>query len=50
MRRLAESKTLRWDGRKDWVRAFYIWDGGLGIWGAIALGALGAWIGARRRE
>jgi prolipoprotein diacylglyceryl transferase len=34
---------------KDWVKAFYIWDGGLGIWGAIALGALGAWIGARRR-
>ncbi|HEU5426763.1 MAG TPA: prolipoprotein diacylglyceryl transferase [Actinocrinis sp.] len=34
---------------KDWVRAFYIWDGGLGIWGAIALGGLGAWIGARRR-
>ncbi|HEY3873330.1 MAG TPA: prolipoprotein diacylglyceryl transferase [Actinocrinis sp.] len=34
---------------KDWVHAFYIWDGGLGIWGAIALGALGAWIGARRR-
>ncbi|MBS2962700.1 prolipoprotein diacylglyceryl transferase [Actinocrinis puniceicyclus] len=34
---------------KDWVRAFYIWDGGLGIWGAIALGAVGAWIGARRR-
>lgn len=34
---------------KDWVRAFYIWDGGLGIWGAIALGAIGAWIGARRR-
>jgi prolipoprotein diacylglyceryl transferase len=34
---------------KDWVHAFYIWDGGLGIWGAISLGALGAWIGARRR-
>ncbi|MGH3414946.1 MAG: prolipoprotein diacylglyceryl transferase [Actinocrinis sp.] len=34
---------------KDWVRAFYIWDGGLGIWGAIALGAVGAWIGGRRR-
>ena len=34
---------------KDWVRMFYIWDGGLGIWGAIALGGLGAWIGARRR-
>jgi prolipoprotein diacylglyceryl transferase len=25
-----------------------IWDGGLGIWGAVALGALGAWIGAQR--
>ncbi len=34
---------------KDWVRAFYIWDGGLGIWGAIFLGGVGAWIGARRR-
>jgi len=30
------------------VRALYIWEGGLGIWGAVALGALGAWIGARR--
>ncbi|MDR2347620.1 MAG: prolipoprotein diacylglyceryl transferase [Bifidobacteriaceae bacterium] len=27
---------------------FAIWNGGLGIWGAIALGAVGAWIGARR--
>ncbi|MEU8353009.1 MULTISPECIES: prolipoprotein diacylglyceryl transferase [unclassified Streptomyces] len=33
----------------DWVDAFKIWEGGLGIWGAIALGAVGAWIGARRR-
>ncbi len=32
----------------DWVKAFYIWDGGLGIWGAIALGAVGGWIGARQ--
>ncbi|WP_067546013.1 prolipoprotein diacylglyceryl transferase [Nocardia crassostreae] len=24
-----------------------IWEGGLGIWGAVALGALGAWIGCR---
>jgi prolipoprotein diacylglyceryl transferase len=31
------------------IRALYIWDGGLGIWGAVALGALGAWIGCRRR-
>ncbi|GEK02888.1 prolipoprotein diacylglyceryl transferase [Streptomyces sp. 1-11] len=34
---------------RDWVDAFKVWEGGLGIWGAIALGALGAWIGARRR-
>ncbi|NJA56579.1 prolipoprotein diacylglyceryl transferase [Streptomyces sp. NEAU-H3] len=33
---------------KDWVNAFKIWEGGLGIWGAIAFGALGAWIGCRR--
>ena len=25
-----------------------VWEGGLGIWGAIALGAVGAWIGCRR--
>jgi prolipoprotein diacylglyceryl transferase len=29
--------------------ALKIWNGGLGIWGAIALGAVGAWIGCRRR-
>jgi prolipoprotein diacylglyceryl transferase len=29
--------------------AVKIWDGGLGIWGAIALGAVGAWIGCRRK-
>jgi prolipoprotein diacylglyceryl transferase len=28
--------------------ALRIWDGGLGIWGAVALGAVGTWIGARR--
>ncbi|HEX2810926.1 MAG TPA: prolipoprotein diacylglyceryl transferase family protein, partial [Kineosporiaceae bacterium] len=28
--------------------ALAIWNGGLGIWGAVALGAVGAWIGARR--
>ncbi len=28
--------------------AVAIWEGGLGIWGAISLGALGAWIGCRR--
>jgi prolipoprotein diacylglyceryl transferase len=30
------------------VAVFYVWQGGLGIWGAIALGGVGAWIGARR--
>ena len=30
------------------IRALFIWDGGLGIWGAVALGAVGAWIGCRR--
>lgn len=28
--------------------AFAIWHGGLGIWGAVALGALGVYIGCRR--
>jgi prolipoprotein diacylglyceryl transferase len=32
------------------IRALYVWQGGLGIWGAIALGALGAWIGCRRHD
>ncbi|MGZ4427562.1 MAG: prolipoprotein diacylglyceryl transferase [Nocardioidaceae bacterium] len=30
------------------VAALYVWQGGLGIWGAIALGAVGAYIGCRR--
>ncbi|MGA8208837.1 MAG: prolipoprotein diacylglyceryl transferase, partial [Nocardioidaceae bacterium] len=32
----------------DPLAALYVWRGGLGIWGAIALGGVGAWIGARR--
>jgi prolipoprotein diacylglyceryl transferase len=31
------------------IDALKIWDGGLGIWGAIALGFVGAWIGCRRK-
>ena len=34
-------------GRNPW-NAFAIWNGGLGIWGAVALGIVGAWIGCRR--
>ena len=33
----------------DPVSALYIWQGGLGIWGAVAFGAVGAWIGCRRQ-
>jgi prolipoprotein diacylglyceryl transferase len=36
------------EGGSGWAGAIRIWDGGLGIWGAVAFGALGAWIGARR--
>ncbi len=34
---------------EDPITALYIWRGGLGIWGAVALGAVGAYIGCRRR-
>lgn len=34
-------------GRRP-VEALFVWQGGLGIWGAVAGGALGAWIAARR--
>lgn len=36
-------------GRNPW-NAFAIWDGGLGIWGAVALGIVGAWVGCRRKH
>ncbi|MBE7190966.1 MAG: prolipoprotein diacylglyceryl transferase [Gordonia polyisoprenivorans] len=41
-------RTYFGNGPKTPVDALKIWDGGLGIWGAVALGAVGAWIGARR--
>lgn len=31
------------------VASLKIWDGGLGIWGAVVLGGVGAWIGCHRR-
>ncbi|MFV2105116.1 prolipoprotein diacylglyceryl transferase [Micromonospora sp. LOL_015] len=30
------------------IEAFYIWQGGLGIWGAVAGGAVGAWLAGRQ--
>lgn len=33
----------------DPLGAFRIWEGGLGIWGAVVLGGVGAWIGVHRR-
>lgn len=35
-------------GRNPWD-ALAIWNGGLGIWGGVALGALGAWLAVRGR-
>ena len=36
------------EGGNPW-QALRIWEGGLGIWGAVSLGALGAWFGCRRQ-
>ncbi|MEY3515235.1 MAG: hypothetical protein RLY38_387 [Actinomycetota bacterium] len=32
---------------QNWVDAFKIWNGGLGIYGAIFFGGIGAWIGCK---
>jgi len=31
-----------------WYRMFYVWEGGLGIWGAIAFGFVTAWLMCRK--
>jgi len=36
-------------GGRGFLATFKIWEGGLGIWGAIALGAFGAYIGCARQ-
>jgi prolipoprotein diacylglyceryl transferase len=33
---------------RTWYRMFYVWEGGLGIWGAVAGGALVAWWRCRK--
>lgn len=35
-------------GGKGFLGALRVWEGGLGIWGALALGGVGAYIGCRR--
>jgi phosphatidylglycerol---prolipoprotein diacylglyceryl transferase len=43
-------RTYFGDGGAGPIAALRIWDGGLGIWGAVALGGVGAWIACRRRD
>lgn len=31
------------------IHALFIWEGGLGIWGAVALGGVGAWLACRSK-
>jgi len=46
---VATNPELYWGAHgQGTVAALEIWHGGLGIWGAIAGGAVGAWIGCRR--
>ncbi|MFI6913789.1 prolipoprotein diacylglyceryl transferase [Streptosporangium sp. NPDC050284] len=37
------------DAPNEPIEALYIWNGGLGIWGAVALGGVGVWLGCRNR-
>ncbi|HEY7054592.1 MAG TPA: prolipoprotein diacylglyceryl transferase [Mycobacterium sp.] len=46
---MTDWKTYFGDDGAGFIAALKIWDGGLGIWGAVALGAVGAWIGCRQR-
>jgi prolipoprotein diacylglyceryl transferase len=46
---VATDSGLYFGEGQDPVEALYIWNGGLGIWGAVALGAVGIYVGARRK-
>ncbi|MBV8348694.1 MAG: prolipoprotein diacylglyceryl transferase, partial [Mycolicibacterium sp.] len=46
---MTDWRTYFGQGGAGFVAALKIWDGGLGIWGAVALGGVGAWIACRRR-
>ncbi|HJT90344.1 MAG TPA: prolipoprotein diacylglyceryl transferase [Mycobacterium sp.] len=45
---ITDWRTYFGDDGAGLLAAFRIWEGGLGIWGAVALGGVGAWIGCRR--
>ena len=47
--RATDWQTYWGPGGAGFLAALRIWDGGLGIWGAVALGGVGAWIACRRR-
>jgi prolipoprotein diacylglyceryl transferase len=44
---VATDHDLYFGGGHNPVTALYVWRGGLGVWGAIALGAVGVLVGAR---
>lgn len=45
---ITDWRTYFGDDGAGFLAAFRIWEGGLGIWGAVALGGVGAWIGCRQ--
>ena len=45
---ITDWQTYFGDDGAGFFAAFRIWEGGLGIWGAVALGGVGAWIGCRQ--
>jgi len=46
---MTDWRTYFGEGGAGVGAALRVWDGGLGIWGAVALGGVGAWIACRRR-
>jgi prolipoprotein diacylglyceryl transferase len=46
---VATDSGLYFGEGNDPVSALYVWQGGLGIWGGVAMGALGVVIAARRK-
>ncbi len=46
---VATDSGLYFGEGKSPIEALYVWQGGLGIWGAVALGAVGIYVGARRK-